>query len=198
MLRDALQAQVREAGLDEHVAFLGFVPENELVGYYQAADAFVLPTRELEGFGLQDDYALLYDGGKRFVGLPEQAVLQRTRNASFLLNVMGFLRDERVLGQARRRVFLDTDPGYGQMWQDLGLARMFSDHDDYVTIAENIGSVDCAIPTCDIDWVTWRQPVVLGSWPAAAPNPVGAFVSVGAWRGPYAPIERPLSSSYFV
>jgi glycosyltransferase involved in cell wall biosynthesis/SAM-dependent methyltransferase len=57
-LREVLQAQVRLAGLDKHVAFLGFVPEDDLVRYYQVADAFVLPTRELEGFGLVTAEAL--------------------------------------------------------------------------------------------------------------------------------------------
>jgi len=51
-LRAPLEAQARAAGLDKHVTFLGFIPEYELPRYYQAADAFVLPTRELEGFGL--------------------------------------------------------------------------------------------------------------------------------------------------
>jgi glycosyltransferase involved in cell wall biosynthesis/SAM-dependent methyltransferase len=44
-LRDAL-------GLRERVRFLGFVPDEALPHYYQAADVFVLPSRELEGFGL--------------------------------------------------------------------------------------------------------------------------------------------------
>jgi glycosyltransferase involved in cell wall biosynthesis/SAM-dependent methyltransferase len=51
-LRKVLEAQSRELGLAEHVTFLGFVPDAELPRYYQAADVFVLPTRELEGFGL--------------------------------------------------------------------------------------------------------------------------------------------------
>lgn len=50
--RGALQAQARALGLDRHVTFLGYVAEAELPLYYQAADAFLLPTRELEGFGL--------------------------------------------------------------------------------------------------------------------------------------------------
>ncbi len=51
-LRAALEAQSQALGLEDHVKFLGFVPDAELPHYYQAADVFVLPTRELEGFGL--------------------------------------------------------------------------------------------------------------------------------------------------
>jgi glycosyltransferase involved in cell wall biosynthesis/SAM-dependent methyltransferase len=51
-LRASLEARVGAHGLDKHVTFLGFVPDDDLPRYYQAADAFVLPTRELEGFGL--------------------------------------------------------------------------------------------------------------------------------------------------
>jgi glycosyltransferase involved in cell wall biosynthesis/SAM-dependent methyltransferase len=51
-LAELLKAQSHALGLEQHVKFLGFVPDEALPHYYQAADAFVLPTRELEGFGL--------------------------------------------------------------------------------------------------------------------------------------------------
>ena len=51
-LRDDLQSLAASLDLDDHVRFLGFVPDDQLPLYYQAADFFVLPTRELEGFGL--------------------------------------------------------------------------------------------------------------------------------------------------
>jgi len=51
-LRGALEAQSLALGLGDCVRFLGFVPDADLPRYYQAADLFVLPTRELEGFGL--------------------------------------------------------------------------------------------------------------------------------------------------
>jgi glycosyltransferase involved in cell wall biosynthesis len=50
--RRALQSQAAALDLERHVTFLGYVAEGELPTYYQAADAFLLPTRELEGFGL--------------------------------------------------------------------------------------------------------------------------------------------------
>jgi glycosyltransferase involved in cell wall biosynthesis/SAM-dependent methyltransferase len=56
--RRALEEQVLALGLDKHVTFLGFIAEADLPGHYQAADVFVLPTRELEGFGLVTAEAL--------------------------------------------------------------------------------------------------------------------------------------------
>lgn len=49
---DALRAQAATLGIEDTVDFVGFVDDARLAAYYQAADAFVLPTRELEGFGL--------------------------------------------------------------------------------------------------------------------------------------------------
>ncbi|HEY3101717.1 MAG TPA: glycosyltransferase [Methylomirabilota bacterium] len=50
--RAALESLAVALGVAAHVRFLGFVPDGVLPMYYQAADAFVLPTRDLEGFGL--------------------------------------------------------------------------------------------------------------------------------------------------
>ncbi len=52
--------------------FLGFIPDNELPLYYQASDAFVLPTRELEGFGLVAVEALAC--GTPVLGTPVGAI----------------------------------------------------------------------------------------------------------------------------
>jgi glycosyltransferase involved in cell wall biosynthesis len=51
-LRDRLRELAQRERIAEKVFFAGFVPEGELPSYYQMADLFVLPTRELEGFGL--------------------------------------------------------------------------------------------------------------------------------------------------
>jgi glycosyltransferase involved in cell wall biosynthesis len=51
---------------------LGFLPDNELPLYYQASDTFVLPTRELEGFGLVVAEALAC--GTPVLGTPVGAI----------------------------------------------------------------------------------------------------------------------------
>lgn len=144
--------------------------------------------RVMAGFGLQDSWALLLDGGERSLGLSRRQVIDWTRDATLLVNVMGFLDDDEVLAAAPIRVFLDIDPGFPQMWQELGLASLLCGYDRYVTIGENIGGPDCAIPTCGLDWITTRQPVVLQDWKAAPPAGTD-FVGIGAWRGPFAPVE---------
>ncbi len=50
--RPALEARARALALNDRVAFLGRVPAERLVLQFAAADAFVLPTRALECFGL--------------------------------------------------------------------------------------------------------------------------------------------------
>jgi glycosyltransferase involved in cell wall biosynthesis len=51
-LAAALRTRTLQLGLEERVRFVGFIPDDDLPTYYQAADFFVLPTRALEGFGL--------------------------------------------------------------------------------------------------------------------------------------------------
>ena len=139
-------------------------------------------------FDLADSWSVVLDDGAH-AGLARDRVLEHVRDSDLLLNVMGFLTDEEILAAARQRVFLDTDPGFGQMWRALELADVFGGHDRHVTIGERIGSEDCAVPTCGLDWITTPQPVVLEEWPAASPPARKDFTTVGRWRGAYGPID---------
>jgi glycosyltransferase involved in cell wall biosynthesis len=51
-LKQALARQAETAGLASYVTFTGFIKESDLPDYYRMADLFILPTRDLEGFGL--------------------------------------------------------------------------------------------------------------------------------------------------
>ncbi|XGV98180.1 MAG: glycosyltransferase family 4 protein [Leptolyngbya sp. BL-A-14] len=52
VLRKALEQQANALGLQDHVRFLGYVPDEQLPIAYQAADLTVVPSQYLEGFGL--------------------------------------------------------------------------------------------------------------------------------------------------
>jgi hypothetical protein len=146
-------------------------------------------TDVMRRFGFDRDYAVLYGGDGGTIGLTREALLERVRSSSAIVDVMGFLNDEEIFASARRRIFLDIDPGFGQMWQTLGLCDMFGRHDAYVTIAENMGQPSCGIPTCGQEWVTTRQPVVLDEWTAAGTDTEALpITSVVSWRGAYGPV----------
>ncbi len=147
-------------------------------------------AKVMDRSGLGDRWSIRYAGGREVAGLGDAEVLAHLSRSAFLLNVMGFLDDPQLLEAAPRRVFLDIDPGFGQMWKDLGLSDVFAGHDDHVTIGENIGAPGCTIPTAGIEWITTKQPVVLDEWPAVPPPAGGRFTSIGSWRGPFGPIEH--------
>lgn len=50
--QDALKQQATALGLDNHVKFLGYLPDEQLPTAYQAADLTIVPSQSLEGFGL--------------------------------------------------------------------------------------------------------------------------------------------------
>ena len=145
-------------------------------------------TRVMEAFGLADRWTLIHDAGSDVAGRPHAEAVAAARESALLLNVMGFLDDEEVLGAAPMRAFLDIDPGFGHMWQDLGLAEPFAGHDRYVTVGTNVGRSGCSIPDCGLDWIPTLPPVELSEWPVASGRG-SRFTSVASWRGPFGPIE---------
>jgi len=147
-------------------------------------DRFV---RTMRLFGLEDAFSLDLGPYEEPVGLPRSEVLAATRRADFLLNIMGYVQDPDVLAAARRRVFLDIDPGFPQMWHALGLCDMFAGHEAFLTVGRNVGRPGCTVPSAGLRWIPVHPPVVSELWPAT--DKTGeAFTGVASWRGPYDPV----------
>lgn len=158
----------------------------DMTSTVEARDGCVRWLEQVMGeFGLADSYSLFMQG--QTVGLSRRAAVEWVKGADLLLNVMGFVDDDGLLAASPRNVFLDIDPGFGQMWRELGLHDSFRGHDAFVTVGEGIGEEGCLIPTCGIEWVRAPHPIVLAEWPVAERG--FRFTSVGSWRGPYEPIE---------
>jgi hypothetical protein len=138
-------------------------------------------------FELEEDFALLREGSEP-IGISRAEVVRRARSAGLFMNVMGFLDDEEILAAAPRRVFLDIDPGFGQMWSALELHDLFAGHDDFATVGLNIGKPGCSVPTLGFEWIPTLPPVVLDEWPMSTRS-IRPFTSVATWRGPYDPVE---------
>lgn len=138
--------------------------------------------------GLEDSYSLECSGGEIRIGLSRHEVLERVRRSAVFFNITGFLKDDEVLACAPKRVFLDIDPGFIHMWQELRLADLLRGYDSYVTIAANIGTTACSIPTCGLQWTTTRPPVVLDFW-TSVPAPGRQFTTIATWRGAFGPLD---------
>jgi hypothetical protein len=141
----------------------------------------------LKRLGLADSYALLYDDGATCLGMSRDDLMERVSRSTLLLNVNGFIADEQVLERANLRAFLDIDPGFGQMWRELGQCNLFAGHDRFVSVGLNVGRPGCTVPDCGLAWISTLPPVALDDWPV---TPGGAaFTTVASWRGSYDPVE---------
>jgi hypothetical protein len=137
--------------------------------------------------GLDGRYgALLAEG--RTLGLSRAQLRKRLRGSALLLNVNGFLEDEELLAAAPRRVYLDIDPGFAQIWEAQGLSHRLKGHEDFVTVGSNVGAADCLVPTGGRRWIATLPPVLLDRWPRVESGE--AFTSIGSWRGPFGPLEH--------
>ncbi|MBI4611289.1 MAG: glycosyltransferase family 4 protein [Candidatus Rokubacteria bacterium] len=88
-IEGALRDLAHRLGLERAVRFEGYVPEERLPLLYQAADFFVLPSKELEGFGLVAVEALAC--GTPVLGTPVGAIPE----------VLGGLEPDLVFGGTR-------------------------------------------------------------------------------------------------
>src|SRR5262249_43752714 len=142
----------------------------------------------MEQFHLQDHSALLEWDTERHVGLRRHDLEQVARDTDLFVNLSGRFHLDSVLRAARRRMYVDLDPGFVQIWQaQYGVDMNLRGHDVYVTVGLNLGAADCPLPTCGIAWRTTLPPVVLDEW--THPGPSGAaYTTVADWRG-YSPVE---------
>jgi hypothetical protein len=136
-------------------------------------------------FGLEDSWTLLLPGGDT-LGLSRREVERRLDSSSLLLNVMGYLEDEDLLARPGLNAFLDIDPGFPQMWRELGLHDAFRGHDRFVTVGLRLGEPECLVPDCGLDWIPTLPPVVLDQWPVVEGG--RAHTSVASWRGAFGPV----------
>jgi hypothetical protein len=141
-------------------------------------------------FGIAEASTLLC--GDEWFGLPPTRLRAVAERADALFNISGHLRVEALLSPPPRRVYVDIDPGFTQVWHaqgaDLGLDR----HNVHYTIGWHIGTPGCPIPTGGFDWRRVRPPVVLEHWPALAPHSPDAavrFTTIASWRPNYGSLE---------
>ncbi|HEV8342536.1 MAG TPA: hypothetical protein VGK77_18285 [Candidatus Binatia bacterium] len=148
-------------------------------------------VRIMTAFSLTQCCSLLYDHGQQYWGASLEDVLRFACDADALIVIGGcFPAFSDIVGAVRKRIFIDQDPVYTQLWTsvyhaDLGL----SEADVLFTVGLNIGSAICPIPTCERTWNSIMPVIDLKFWPFVDPSiSAEKITTIASWRG-FAPIE---------
>jgi hypothetical protein len=156
------------------------LPKSENAAYFRQV---------MSAFGLDRVAALLLDGTRQTVGLSYPSLKEAARHADIFFNISGFRADPELCADIPIRVYVDLDPAFTQLWQAVqGIDMRFAGHTHFVTIGLALGTADCPVPTCGLNWITTLQPIVLAHWPPAERIAYDGLTTVANWRG-YGSIE---------
>lgn len=133
-------------------------------------------------FGLQGSCGIVYDDGAVHLGHTAEELGRLTRDADLLLALGRTPPESSPLMEARRRAYVDIDPGFTQIWatqRDTGLRH----YDDLFTVGQNVGRDGFSLPTNGVEWKPILPPVHLPSWPARIDETCQRVSTVADWRG---------------
>lgn len=137
--------------------------------------------------GLQGHWAYHFPIDQEWFGLSDRKRKEIMASADLLINVSGTLEFPERYSTVKRRVYVDSDPGFTQA-QLARRYRKFSrrvhSHDVYFTFAEN---PDKDLPVTGIEWKPTRQPIVTADWLSESVSPGNAYTTIMNWTS-YRPI----------
>ncbi len=172
----------------EHIETKNCIDEEWKPASFAASANVAFFCAVMERFALTEHAALLEWMGEAHAGLARRDVERLAHDTDLFINLSGRFHMASVLSAARRRMYLDLDPGFVQIWQEqYGVDMNLRGHDVYVSVGLNLGASDCPLPTCGIQWHTTLPPVVLDEWTTSEP-PGSSYTTVADWRG-YSPVE---------
>jgi len=135
-------------------------------------------------FELENRSALVRGVGERTTGVSHRQLRRFAGSADVLLNMAGMLRDDALVEAIPVRAYVDLDPGFTQLWQEIeGIDMRLDGHTHFVTVGLRIGRGAKRVPTCGRDWIVTLPPVVLRHWPRGGQVREQAFTTVANWRG---------------
>ena len=112
----------------------------------------------LDEFGLRDRSTLLVDGA----AANKRELLDFARDAEFLFNISGHFHTPDVMAAVPKRVYIDLDPTFTQIWAEVYNSAMnLEPHDIFMSIGGRLGRPDCRAPLAGRNWLPIGVPVVL-------------------------------------
>jgi len=125
------------------------------------------------------------DAEGRYHGLAQQDIASLCEAADVLIGLWTVTWLDEFAG-CRRRIFIDTDPGFTQFGMSpevrasLAFASPMDFHEHY-SYGTRIGQPDCPIPTHGITWRPMRPPVALDFLPVQYTPEAECFTTVMSW-----------------
>lgn len=169
------------------------IPPSRSPGLDDAAYAVAFLEQSLRALSpaLAERWHLRLPDGRTY-GMDSATMADVIAGADVLLNVSGSCLLREPYRACRRKVLIDTDPGFTQFVQ---IPRSHDDacgpraHDVFATYATALGDADCPLPAHGLQWHATRPPVVLDLW---SPQPPGdTWTTVMSWGENYLrPVEH--------
>ena len=136
-------------------------------------------------FGLGERACQVFAGGEQTAGLTLKELLNNTKDA-LLINMSGHVTLESILTNAARRVYVDQDPVYTQLWRsEYDVDLNFDAHDVFFSVGLNIGTKHSPIPDAGVTWQPLLPVIVPELWSDAdkASSETGRFTTIASWGG---------------
>jgi hypothetical protein len=140
----------------------------------------------MEQFGLLAQASQIFNRGEGTCGLSYDSVIAAAKEADLLINISGHITDEAILGNVERRVYVDQDPVYTQLWRVVcGEDLNFKMHDVFLSVGLNIGTPYTPIPDCGVKWRHTLPPLIMEFWPVYLSTSRKPFTTIASWSGEY-------------
>ena len=136
-------------------------------------------------FGFEGRSLLLGDDGL-VAGFDASDFRDATSGAELLVNISGHATLDWMLDAPRLSAYIDTDPGFTQLWNRDGLLdpSLWS-HTHHFSVGCNLGRDGCLVPDDGIRWCPLPPPVVLDDWSVTLDTPQDLrFTTIATWRNP--------------
>ena len=179
----------RAAGWDVWV--VEDVPTAKCIDWQGASSSFEKSAnlahweRIMREFKFEGRATLLVDGESP----GRQDLLDFAAGADLFLNVCGHFKNRAVMQGPKRRIYLDMDPAFTQIWSKVyGVDMNFAGHDLFFTIGALLNRPSCRAPKLDMEWRITLPPVNLEYWSGGAVPSGDAFTTMTHWYG-YSEVE---------
>ncbi len=134
-------------------------------------------------FGLSERACQVFEGGEQTAGLTLKELLNDTKDA-LLINMSGHVTLNAILSNAARRVYVDQDPVYTQLWRSEYDANLnFDAHEVFFSVGLNIGTKHSPIPDAGVSWQPLLPVIVPELWTAEPLSETGRFTTIASWSG---------------